>query len=76
MEKKPEEKKPEKKEPEKELEGLTAVYAEKDVEKQKKLCIREINKILKENDGLESNIGINSEYWDLTALHRKLSATP
>ena len=73
MEKKTEEKKkyegPEK-------EGLAAVLAEPDLDKQKERCVKEINKVLQEHDGLESNIGIGSKYWDLVAYYRKITAAP
>lgn len=60
----------------KELEGLAAVYAEDDIEKQKEKCLKEIGKVLEKHDGMESNISLKDEYWDLTALYRKLTANP
>lgn len=67
---------PEEQPPAKELSGLAAVYAEDDPEKQKKQCLKEIDKILKKHDGMESNIGLKDEYWDLTALYRQLNQNP
>lgn len=59
-----------------ELKGLASVYAEDDIDKQKKKCLEEITKILRKHDGMESNIDLKHEYWDLTALYRKLYANP
>lgn len=59
-----------------ELTGLAAVYVEKEEDKQKVKCLEEIGKILKKHGGMESNVGLNDEYWDLTALYRKFNANP
>jgi len=40
----------------------------------KLMCLHEMNEILKEAGGLESNIGITSNYWDLQKEYRRLEA--
>jgi hypothetical protein len=39
---------------------------------EKDSCLNKMKKILEEAGGLESNIGMNSEYWELQRKYRSL----
>jgi len=42
-------------------------------EKERKEIMEKVGKILKEHGNMESNIGVNNEYWDLMSRYRKLT---
>jgi hypothetical protein len=46
--------------------------AEKEKEKEKEKVLKQIQDILNDHGGLESNIGIPNEYWQLKNIYRGL----
>jgi hypothetical protein len=59
-----------------EPETIASIKEEEDRDKQKAKTLESIGKILKKFNGMESNIPVKHEYWDLIALYRSLNANP
>jgi hypothetical protein len=55
---------------------LADKMAPKDNEADKAELLSQINDILVQHGGQESNVGQNSEYWDLLKRYRTLNQTP
>lgn len=51
---------------------VTAKVTAKVVKTEKEECLDKMNSILAEAGGLESNVGMTSEYWDLQRKYRSL----